>query len=99
MSDLLRVLYSPQPNPQRLAPADPFLPRGHTKDAITARQAISDYLAAQMMRPLHASDEDFDRRVKAETDSMTLAERVFVEIEMTQRNRTFYSADYDPLAY
>ena len=52
-----------------------------------------------MMRPLHASDDDFQQRVKAETDSMTLAERVFVEIEMTQRNRTFYSADYDPLAY
>ena len=49
------------------------------------------------MRPLFMDGEAQQSRVESALDAMTRAERVYLEIEMTQRSRQVHSFDYDPL--
>jgi hypothetical protein len=74
-----------------------FAPSGSSKESLQARNALGEYLDCVLIRPLHFSEEQQMARVEQSLNTMSLAERVFLEIEMTQRSRAVHSYDYDPL--
>jgi hypothetical protein len=61
------------------------------------RQEIADFLGAKLMKPLHHSIQQHQLSVEQALNTMTLAERVYLEIEMTERARVVHSYDYDAL--
>ncbi|HXI78301.1 MAG TPA: hypothetical protein VNH21_14255 [Steroidobacteraceae bacterium] len=89
MSDLLRLLYRPDEvhrAPGNAMPRDP-----------ADRAEIHDFLSARMIKPLHWSDGEYHAHVKDTLETMTWAERIWTEIEMTQAVPSYYTSDYDPL--
>ena len=94
MSDV-RVLF----DPHRIAPQPgDGAPRAHGgRDMVQARQQLGEYLDAKLMRPLYCDDAQQHQRVETALDTMTRAERIVLEIEMTERVRQSHSFDYDPL--
>ena len=72
-------------------------PRGNSRPSLEARHAIGEYLDANLTRPLYNSEAQNFQRVENELNAMTVAERVYLEIEMQQRAKVFFSADYDAL--
>ena len=91
---MTRCLFNP--NRERYTPGD-GAPKGNFPAARIARQALGEFLDANLTRPLYNSTAQNDARVERELDSMTQAERVYLEIEMQARARVFHSSDYDPL--
>lgn len=61
------------------------------------RQEIAEFLGTALMKPLHHSAQQHRATVEKAIDTMTIAERVAIEIEMTQRAKTMHSFDYDAL--
>lgn len=72
-------------------------PRGTSKEAITARNNLGEFLDATLIRPLWFDESQQMQRVEQSLTTMTLSERVALEIEMTQRTRAVHSFEYDPL--
>lgn len=72
-------------------------PSGPGRPAQEARRDLGEYLDSVLMRPLWSSNQDRSGQIESALDTLTPAERVFLEIEMQQRRGSFYSADYDPL--
>jgi hypothetical protein len=62
-----------------------------------AREEIADFLFAALMKPLHHSVQQHRLDVDQALTTMTIAERIAIELEMTQRSRAVHSYDYDPL--
>jgi len=62
-----------------------------------AREDIADFLYGALMKPLHHSIQQHRLNVEQSLTTMTIAERIAVELEMTQRSRAVHSYDYDPL--
>lgn len=87
----VRVLYQPGNEP---APHTNTVPR-HSSDR--ARETLGQFLDATLIRPLHFTEQQQAQRVEDSLDTMTLAERITIEIEMQSRNKTVHSFDYDPL--
>ena len=75
-------------------------PTGHSKESMQARLELMSFLDSTLPKPLHHSSS-MERAAQIESclNTMTLAERVFLEIEMQSRKPTFYTSDYDPLRY
>ncbi len=63
-----------------------------------ARESAIAYLAAQARWP-GANLSERMAGVENEVDSMTVAERVFLEVEMRERSTRLHSYDYDPCAW
>lgn len=83
----VRPLYRPN---RESAPRGITLPRDdHDK--------IGQFLDATLMRPLWSSVADQDSAINNALDTLTFPERVFIELEMRDREREMYSSDYDPL--
>ena len=61
------------------------------------REAYGDFLSMALMRPLWHSAQQHRLSVEQSLNTMSLAERVYLEIEMTQRSQVMYSFEYDPL--
>ena len=93
-SEMTRCLFNP--NRERYTPGD-GAPKGNFPAARIARQALGEFLDANLTRPLYNSAAQNDQRVERELDSMTQAERVYLEIEMQARAKVFYSFNYDAL--
>lgn len=89
-----RILFDP--NRTRLPPSD-GAPKPIGKEGTAARHQLGEYLDAVLQRPLHFDDGQSQQRVEAALDTMTQAERVYLEIEMQSRARVLHSFDYDPL--
>lgn len=64
-------------------------PQGQGDRAVLSRQAISEFLVGAYGVP--------DALVANRVDSMNLSERVFLEIEMAEREKRLHTFDYDPL--
>jgi len=93
MSDV-RVLF----DPNRERPVAGFgAPKPIGKDATAARYALGEYLDAALMRPLFFDGTQQQARIETALETMTPAERVYLEIEMSERARQLHSFDYDPL--
>jgi hypothetical protein len=85
-----------RPDRPSFAPGD-GLPRGHSKAAQDARQNLGDFLDVVLMRPLHATNDQRQEQISEALETMTLTERVFLEVEMTARSPAFHSFEYDAL--
>ena len=78
-------------------------PSGHAQPIREARQQLHEYLDASLTRPLYNSNgqpftsSDGYARAEQALDAMTMAERVFVELEMNDRAKVSHSFNYDPL--
>jgi len=99
----VRALYRPGRSDAPL-PAGNALPRGTSQAAQEAREAITDALTdpasgASMPRPLYATEDQYDALIAERMRTMTLAERIDIEIALTQRNARKHTYDYDPLRY
>lgn len=97
MSDEIRLLY--RDGRATNAPDIPGhgAPRGTSKDSLIARNQIAEFLDATLIRPLHFDEQQQMTRVERSLDTMTIPERIAIEIEMTRRSRAMHSFDYDPL--
>ena len=89
-----RILFDP--NREIPRPGD-GAPRAVGSEATKARYALGEYLDAVLPRPLLFDDAQAQGRIEQALDTMTRAERVYLEIEMTERARRLHSFDYDPL--
>lgn len=93
MSDV-RVLF----DPNRIAlPPGNGAPRAVGKAATEERYRLGEYLDAVLQVPLGSNDSQRQQRVEQSLDTMTRAERVYLEIEMQSRSRVLHSFDYDAL--
>jgi hypothetical protein len=93
MSDV-RVLFDPN---RRTFPPANGAPKAIGRAGTEARHHLGEYLDAVLHRPLAFNDEQAHARVETALDTMTRAERVYLEIEMQSRARILHSFDYDPL--
>lgn len=96
MSDLLRILYRPGYDKR---PPGNGMPRAHTEAAYATWAELGEHLEAKMMKPLHWEQDRFVAHVNDTLDTITHAERVFLEIERIEGAKAFYTVDYDPLRY
>ena len=91
---MTRCLYRPgqeQPQPGNGAP------RGQNKSVIEARNKLGDYLDSALTRPLYFSDSQNAERVETALNTMTVTERVFLEIEMQGAAKVMHSYKYEAL--
>jgi hypothetical protein len=72
-------------------------PRMDTPDSAEERTRIATFLGAALMKPLHISAQQHRMNVEQSLNTMTRAERVYLEIEMTERAKVSHSFEYDPL--
>ena len=93
MSDT-RCLYQPGTAPM---PRTNVVPKGPNIQAIETRSTLGQFLEANLPRPLHFTDVQNENRINEALDTMTLAERIAIEIELQSRNASVHSFDYDPL--
>jgi hypothetical protein len=98
---MTRALYLPG----RTRPPDGnALPRGASGAAIEQRQAIEEALtdpasSASIVKPLYASEDNYAAIVRERMRTMTLAERIDIEIALTERRPRLHSYDYDAMRY
>lgn len=93
MSDI-RCLYRPGIEPPGRGGGAPV---GHGRDAQEARGNLAGFLDAALPRSIYADNVARQNQIEQSIETMTPAERVFLEIEMQERRRAYYSSDYDPL--
>lgn len=90
----VRVLYRPgRETPQ---PGN-ALPLGASKAAHDARLELGTYMDATLLRPLFATAEQHESGIELALETMTMQQRVLIEIEKSQRERSVHTSDYDPL--
>lgn len=73
------------------------VPKGANRQSIETRETLGQFLDATLMRPLWFSDEEQNQRVEDALDTMTIAERIAIELEIQERAPTMHAFDYDPL--
>lgn len=73
------------------------VPQATTKAGADVRGTLSQFLQATLMRPLHFNEQKAQAQIETALDTMTLEERIAIEIEMQTRNAPVHSFDYDPL--
>ena len=95
MSDVrdVRLLHRGVPTP---LPSD-GAPRGGLPSSVEERTRLAEFLDGALMRPLYFSQQQQRMRVDDALSTMSRAERVYLEIEMSERARASHSFDYDPL--
>lgn len=97
---MTRCLYNP--NRERYTPGN-GAPRGASRSVLEARQELHNYLDASLCRPLYNSNgqpfssSDAHARAEQALDGLSMAERVYVELEMQARQKRIHSYEYDAL--
>jgi hypothetical protein len=66
-----------------------FAPKGQGDRAVVSREAIGEFLVGAYGVP--------DALVANRVETLSLQERVFLEIEMNEREKRLHTFDYDPL--
>ena len=84
-----------KPRPVAVRQAD--APQGASRWSPPDSERARDYLAAKARWPGVRGNRI--EMIEAEMKSMSTAERVFLEIEMTEHAAATHSADYDPLVW
>lgn len=94
MTDDVRCIFRPS-----TAPAAPtrVVPRGSSEEAQETRRELADFLEANLSAPVHFSASQHQQRLAIALDTMSISERVYIEIEMQRQRGPLYSAEYDPL--
>lgn len=96
MNPGVRLLHHPGDAP---LPRTSVVPRATfgNKQQLEVRGTLGQFLEANLMRPLWFDDSQQQGRIEDALDTMTLAERITIEIEMQSRFASVHSFDYDPL--
>lgn len=95
MSDIgVRCLFRPG---DMQWPRTEIVPRATSKQSVDTRNTLGQFLDATLMRPLWFTEQQQEQRITDALDTMTLAERIAIEIELQNRNANVHSFDYDPL--
>lgn len=90
----VRALY----RPERIDwPATKVAPQGMHKDVLESRNALKAFLDANLAAPVSFTGEQLDARAEEALNTMTMTERVIIEIDMQERLKHVHSFDYDPL--
>jgi precorrin-6B methylase 1 len=100
---MTRALYRPGCSTAPLPDGD-AMPRGAGPEAREQRDDIAAVLTdpeepARVAKPLHATGDQYEVLVAERMRTMTLAERIDIEIALTQRFRRLHTFEYDPLKY
>jgi hypothetical protein len=61
------------------------------------RERLGEFLSGALMKPLWHAAQQHHMAVEHSLNTMSIAERIATEIEMTERARVMHSFDYDPL--
>lgn len=80
-------------------PLTDVAPSGSTPTSADERARLADFLDVVLMKPLHHSAQQHRMNVEQSLNTMTRAERVYLEIEMTERAKVTHSYDYDALRF
>ena len=91
---MIRCLYRPGQQP---LPQGDGAPRGGGKSVVEARNRLAGYLDGALMRPLYSTDQEQFHRVEQALETMSVAERVYLEIEMQEREKVFHSYNYEAI--
>ncbi len=84
--------------PERVAmPPTRVAPQGQHKDVVEARSALKQFLDATLPVPVSFTDAELEARAEQALNTMTMPERVIIEMQMQERLRGVHSFDYDPL--
>lgn len=94
MTDRVRCLLHPD---HQVWPETKVVPRATSKQAQQVRGTLGQFLDATLLRPLWFSEQQQEQRVEDALNTMTLTERITIEIQLQQREATVHSFDYDPL--
>lgn len=92
----VRLLHRPGDAPLPRTGVVPKATSGN-KQQLAVRDTLGQFLEANLMRPLWFDDSQQQGRLDEALDTMTLAERITIEIEMQSRFASAHSFDYDPL--
>jgi hypothetical protein len=72
-------------------------PGMNTARGAVERERLAEFLSGALMKPLWHSAQQHHMAVEHSLNTMTLAERIAIEIEMMERAQVMHSFDYDPL--
>jgi hypothetical protein len=61
------------------------------------RERLAEFLSGALMKPLWHSAQQHRMAVEHSLNTMSIAERIAIEIELTERTQVMHSFDYDPL--
>jgi hypothetical protein len=78
-------------------PRTNVVPTATTQAGRDTRNTLAQFVAANTISPLYFSEQQNEARVNEALDTMTLQERIAIEIEMQSRNANVHTVDYDPL--
>jgi hypothetical protein len=78
-------------------PETKVAPDGRSPIGLEQREKLADFLALALMKPLHHSHAQHRLSVEQSLNTMSHSERVYLEIEMTERAKVMHSYDYDAL--
>jgi hypothetical protein len=78
-------------------PRTNVVPKGNNRQSVQTRDTLGQFLDATLMRPLWFSEEQQNDRVNEAMETMTIAERIAIELEIQARAPTVHTFDYDPL--
>ncbi len=79
------------------ANVEPALPTRNAPRDPDARDNMADFLHGALMKPLHHSIQQHRLNVEQSLNTLSHAESVYLEIEMTERAKVMHSYDYDSL--
>lgn len=78
-------------------PETNVVPRRDVPHQAEERDRLAEFLGDALMKPLYHSVQQHRQTVEQSLNTMTIAERIAIEIEMTERSKVFHSYQYDPL--
>ena len=78
-------------------PPTDVAPRANSEQGALERESLADFLSSALMKPLHHTAQQHRMNVERSLNTITLAERIAIEIEMTDRAMVMHSYDYDAL--
>lgn len=91
-----RALYLPG---RDVLPDGNAMPLGRGPAARAEYEEIRDEVAADTPRPLGMTEPQYDAMIAERLRTITMTERIMVEIALAERRSIVYGADYDPLRY
>jgi hypothetical protein len=90
----VKCLHKPGSEPW---PKTNIVPSDLSPNSRATRETLQQFVQANTMRPLWQNEAQRGRDVEDALDTMTIAERIAIELEIQTRAPTVHTFDYDPL--
>lgn len=91
-----RALYTPG---RDVLPDGNAMPTGRGDAARAEYDEIRDAVITDTPQPLSMTTPDYDAMIAERLRTITLGERILVEIALSERRSFSFTSDYDPLRY